>query len=361
MSDVIILTFKRYVRIMFLALLFLLVAGFTRAQTPVDTVESLSGIEVETSVDRAEMLIGDLINYRLTIIYDSTYELVPPPLGANLGAFDVKDFKPDMVSSLPDGRLKSETNFILSTFTTGEYIIPPVPIMFSLPDGSRKVILSELVPIKVNSLLENESDSVDIRGLKEPYEFKRDLMAYYIWGSLAFLVLVLAGVMLWRRLKKKKEDMPPVDLRPPWEIAFEKLAVLKEKKLIESGEFKLYYIELTEIVRYYFSRMYNVDVMEMTTDEFLEKFSEIALPIGLYSACKNFFYHADLVKFAKHVPESSRAENDYNIVHDMLESVRSDCERKQQAETIPVSSGSSDAIMTGVAEDSIDKDDGVVR
>ncbi|MEA3297710.1 MAG: hypothetical protein U9R56_07595 [candidate division Zixibacteria bacterium] len=324
-------------------------------------MKSLSGIEVKTSVDRADMLIGDLINYKLTIIYDSTYELVPPPLGANLGAFDVKDFKPDMVSQLPDGRMKSETDFILSTFTTGEYIIPPVPIIFSLPDGSRKLILSESVPIKVNSLLENEGDSVDIRGLKDPYEFERDLTAYYIWGSLILVVLVVAGMMLWRRLKKKKGDMSQVDLRPPWEIAFEKLAVLKEKKLIESGQFKLYYFELTEIIRYYLGRMYDVDAMEMTTEEFLERFSEIALPADLYNGSRTFFYHADLVKFAKYVPESSRTEEDYNLVHDMLESVRSDCERKRQAESAHVPSGNPDAVMTGSADKSIDKEDGVER
>ena len=53
-------------------------------------------IEIKTSVDLAEAYIGDLITYTMTITYDSTIELVPPPLGANLGAFDVKDYQADV-------------------------------------------------------------------------------------------------------------------------------------------------------------------------------------------------------------------------------------------------------------------------
>jgi len=299
------------------------------AQLPVDTVKSLTGIEVVTSVDRADMLIGDLITYKLTITYDSTYELVPPPLGANLGAFDVKDYQPDILTRLPDGRMQSENVFTLSTFTTGDYIIPPIPLLFNLPDDSRKVILSESVPIKVNSLLENAGDSVDIRPLKDPYEFERDWTQYYLWGSLIAIVLIVAAVLIWRRVRRKKTKAPPVDLRPPWEIAFEKLALLKEKNLVAKGSFKLYYIELTEIARSYLGRMYGIDVMEMTTGELLDRFTTVALPGDCYGALAEFFQHADLVKFARFVPLSDRALGDLDVVHDLVESVRADHAHRQ--------------------------------
>ncbi|NOY89163.1 MAG: hypothetical protein GXO93_07220, partial [FCB group bacterium] len=43
-----------------------------KAKNTVDTVSSLKGIEIKTSVDKAEIYIGDLINYKITITYDST-------------------------------------------------------------------------------------------------------------------------------------------------------------------------------------------------------------------------------------------------------------------------------------------------
>lgn len=311
-------------------------AGSVSAQ--VDTVSNLPGITVETSVDRADMYIGDIITYTLTITYDSTYELVPPPLGANLGAFDVRDYKTDMITRLPDGRIKSVNIFKLSTFTTGDYVIPPIPVLFNLPDSTKKVVLSEGVPIKVKSLLGSESDSTDIRPLKPPYEFVRDYTMYYVYGGLALLVILVAAFLLWRRFRRKEVVAKPVDRRPPWEIAFERLAVLQQQNLVDKALYKQYYIELTELTREYLGKMYERDVMEMTTEELLEAFREVELPNGAFDTVVTFFEHADLVKFAKYEPERERALADFDVVHGLIDSVRTDYERRRRTE-MAVASG----------------------
>ena len=89
--------------------LVVLIGSSVSAQLEGDTVLSIPGIEMETSIDKGEAYIGDLVTYEVKIIYDSTYELIPPPLGANLGAFDVKDYNPDIESRLDDGRIQSVT------------------------------------------------------------------------------------------------------------------------------------------------------------------------------------------------------------------------------------------------------------
>lgn len=300
------------------------------AQTEIDTVTSLPGIEIETSVDKAEIYIGDLIKYTVTIKYDSTYELVPPPLGANLGAFDVKDYESDKESRLEDGRKQSENIFVLSTFTTGDYIIPPVPILFTLPDGARKALLSEAVPIKVLSLLTNVGDSVDVRPLKEPYQFARDYTLYYIWGGIVAFVLILAALFIWWRIRKRRMVGEPIDLRPPWEIAFEQLALLQQKKLPDEERYKEYYIELTEILRTYLGRMYNVNVLDMTTYEFETAFADISLPNGQYERTISFFKSADLIKFAKQTPESSAPGTDLELVHECIDKVRADFQHQEE-------------------------------
>ncbi len=299
-----------------------------RGQTGVDTVKTVPGITIRTEVDRAEMYVGDLISYTITIEYDSTYELIPPPLGANLGAFDVKDYESDIVTRLDGGRLQSKNIFTLSTFTTGDYVIPPIPVVFNMPDGTRKALLSEGVPIKVLSLLENAGDSVDIKSLKAQYEFERDLTPYYVGGGLGFLILVLIVVLIVMKLRQKKEAAEPVDLRPAWEIAFEKLALLKQKNLPQQGQFKQFYIELTEIIRIYYESMYRLNVLDMTTEEFLEAFAKLELPDGLYDRMKAFLAHADLVKFAKMIPEIERTETDFEEVHVAIEDVRTDWDRR---------------------------------
>lgn len=320
------------------------------AQQPPDTVGSLQGIEIETSVDRADILIGDLITYKLTITYDSTYELIPPPLGANLGAFDVKDYNPDIITSLEDGRRRSENVFVLSTFTTGDYVIPPLPILFNMPDGGRKVILSESVPIKVRSMLENAGDSLDIRSLKAQFEFERDLTPYYLWGGLGLLLLIALALFLWIRFRRGKEVLEPVDLRPPWEIAFEKLALLKEKGLLKEAQFKQFYIELTEISRAYLGRMYLIDALDMTTEELLSGLKRLQLSDSLQESLGSFFNHADLVKFAKFAPELSRAEEDLDVVHDIVEALRVDFLPQKEADAVIVGKPERDRIAGGVGQ-----------
>jgi hypothetical protein len=315
-----------------IGLLCLLAMPMRGEDTSVETEASLPGVEVATSVDRVEMYIGDLITYTLTITYDSSFQLLPPPLGANLGAFDVKDYRPDEETRLPEGRIQSQTFFTLSTFTTGEYIIPPVPVVFILPDSTRRAVLSEAVPITVLSLLEGAADTLDIKGLKEPYEFPRDMTLYYIGGAVLLVLAIVAVIVIRYLRRRRRRQRAVVDLRPPWEIAFERLAVLKEKRHIEEGRFKAFYIELTELTRAYLGRMYQVDMLEMTTEEFVLAGTEMALPDGMYLRTIDFLKHADLVKFAKLVPGPERTEDDYLFGHDLIESVRADYERRRQAE-----------------------------
>ena len=302
-----------------------------QAQEQPDTVVNIPGIEIQTSVDKAEVYIGDLVNYTITVTYDSTIELLPPPLGANLGAFDVKDYQTDISTKLPDGRIKSESRFVLSTFTTGDYVVPPVPMAFEFPDGSRKIVLSETVPIKVQSLLLNTDDSVDIRALKPQYEFQRDWTKYYIWGSIFFIILAVLGYFIWRKMRRRK-DLGQIDLRPGWEIAFEKLAKLEQKGLLAEGRFKEYYIELTEILRNYLGRMFAANIPDMTTDEFFSNFETIGLPPDLKEDLKKFFNHADLVKFAKFIPAAERCKFDFVYIHDVVERVRKDFQAKAEME-----------------------------
>jgi len=225
---------------------------------------------------------------------------------------------------------------VISTFTTGDYTIPPMPIIFRMPDSTHRVLLSEPVPITVKSMLvAGDSALIDINPIAAPYEFKRDYTWYYIWGAVG--LLVLAGLTFWLMRRRKREpETVPVDPRPAWEIAFERLAVLQEKHLIEDGQFKQYYYELSEALRWYLGRMYVRPVLDMTTEEFLDVFQTVNLPDSLYEGLSAFMSHADLVKFAKYQPDEKQTGYDFEFVHGAIERVRIDFQRRTQVQTVTV-------------------------
>ena len=310
----------KYLYILIFAPLLFPVAGWS--QDVVDTVQFAPGIEIETSVDRAEIYIGDLINYRLTIIHDSNIILTPPPIGANLGAFDVKDYQADDELSLDDGRIKLDSRFTLTTFTTGDYIIPPIPIEYMLPDSTKKMLISEPVPIRVKSLLAEDADTADIRDLKTLIEFKPKIPLWYYFAGALLLILIITVLVWWRIRRGRQEPTGPVDLRPPWEIASESLAMLKEKNYPASGEFKQYYIELSEIVRDFLQRVYEIPVLDMTTYEFLTAIVQKDVEEQLYNRLKRFLEFADLVKFAKLIPELEKVDFDFDEAVGMVDNIR---------------------------------------
>lgn len=299
----------------------LLISGLVYGQdaVPMDTVKSAPGITIETEIDKAEIYIGDLINYRLTVIHDSDITLIPPPIGANLGAFDVKDYQADDETTLKDGRKKIESRFLLTTFTTGDYLIPPIPIEYITPDSTRKVLISEPIAIRVSSLLAEDSDTLDIRDIKGPFNFKtaKTWLYFLIGGIILAAAIALYLIRYFRR--KRAAVGEPVDTRKPWEIAFEDLAVLKEKEYPGTGEFKLYYVELTEIVRAFLGRIYSIPMLDMTTYEVCVAFRSLEIDEQLFERIKSFLMHADLVKFAKWVPEVSRMNEDFDEAHSIVE------------------------------------------
>lgn len=312
------------VKLIILTLAVLLTAGSGFAQdsaTP-DTVKSAPGISVETSVDRSEIYIGDLITYRLTIIHDSNIVLTPPPIGANLGAFDVKDYKSDEVTRLEEGRVKNESRFVLTTFTTGDYVIPPIPIEFMRPDSSVKYLISEPIAIKVKSLIAEGADTADIRDVKAPLSFET---GWPWWGYVivaGVIILLGGGFVYWKFFREKKAPEEFVDRRDPWEIAYEKLAHLKEKNYPSEGLFKMYYVVLTEIVREYLGRIYHKPVLDMTTAEFLDVISEQEIEPDMLEIIRKFLNHADLVKFAKLVPSDEQMSHDFETANEIIDQVR---------------------------------------
>jgi hypothetical protein len=91
-----------------------------------------------------------------------------------------------------------------------------------------------------------------------------------------------------------------------------KIEEIKADKQVRREDPKLYYTELTEVLRTYIKDRFGFNALEMTSSEIIEHLLEVKDQQSV-SDLKTLFMTADLVKFAKHAPMMN--ENDMNLVN----------------------------------------------
>ena len=109
----------------------------------------------------------------------------------------------------------------------------------------------------------------------------------------------------------------PEEIIPANIEALRRLDKIKEEKIWQKGRVKEYHTELTDVLRTYIERVFNIPSMEMTSDEILRgsQFLKVDKPAA-YEGLKQILRLADLVKFAKWNPET--VENELSLMNAYL-------------------------------------------
>jgi len=94
-------------------------------------------------------------------------------------------------------------------------------------------------------------------------------------------------------------------------IAQEKLTKLRESDLVMRGEFKMFYVNLTDIVRRYLEPRYGIDAVDRTTMELKRILRDRHLEKASFDLLSTMFDSADLVKFAKRIPARGEIDADF--------------------------------------------------
>ena len=281
-------------------------------------------ISVDSEVDRSSILIGDVFRYTVTITHAPEVQIQTPTLAANLGAFEIRDYTVHDPVEV-DGQIVEKTDYMLSTFETGEYEIPPLEIGYtSAKDPTLRIIKTPPITIMVESL--NPDEAGDIRDIKPPLVPPRDLRRLLLMAAVILLAILLAGFIFYY-LKRRREgkgllptrQAPP---RPAHEVALEALQRLVESDLLAEGKIKLYYSELSEIIRAYIENRFEIPALEMTTYQLLDNLTRRRFDSELIEMMREFLELCDLVKFAKYGPSQEEHDRATRIAFDFVEMTR---------------------------------------
>ncbi len=254
--------------------------------------------------------VGDRFVYTITVEADSSMKFTGLPSGDKLGVFEIKSSSTES-SVLKSGLARQVYLYEIAAYETGDFWIPAAELEVVLPDGGTVEIESDSLRVVIMTIAGRDS-LADIRGLKEPIMFGRQIS----WLLIAIGVVLLIGIvyLLYRALRKKKIEEEPekvVDTRPAWVIAQERLQRLRESDLVARGEFKLFYQGLTEIMRKYLEPRFGIDAVDRTTMELKKILRDARLDDDSYSLLFTMFDSADLVKFARRVPTRAELDADF--------------------------------------------------
>ena len=211
----------------------------------------------------------------------------------------------------------------LTSFDTGYVEIPSIGIKYykSAKDTSVYTSYTDYMYVYV------EAAAIDTtmayRPIKTPIKQNITIeeTVPFVGGGIILAGLVLLIINIVRRLRKKtnieEEEVKPQI--PAIVTAREKMAQLKESNLWQSGKYKDYYTDLTGIAREYLEGQFNIDAIEMTSDEILDEVRKIQLDNLIFSKLQNTLITSDLVKFAKATPSPAENENAFKDINSFIE------------------------------------------
>ena len=148
---------------------------------------------------------------------------------------------------------------------------------------------------------------------------RRAIIMVTIILGVALLVVAVVIYYIYRRERRQKLEEV---LLPPHVEANKALEELHHRKLWQNNKHNLYYTLLTDILRRYISRRWEIRAMEYTTNETMEALREFDIPSNSRSALLTILRTADMAKFAKAKPDDELNEECYTMAYYFIENTK---------------------------------------
>lgn len=292
--------------------------------------------QVKASLDSEELLMGNTMKLHLLVPLSSDSAKVEFPLLKQAEA-QKKKYVPILGDSveirLPysraleeeDGRFWMRYDLSIQSFDSGRFELPPFDFIVDGKSVSSNQVSLSVLPVKVKAddKIDDFSSVIPPFELNpNPEDLEEEGAFALIWWIIAGAILILLGAVGYLLLKKKgnifKMTAPP----SPYQVAIEKLKKLKSQDLPQRGKTKEYYTRLTNILRVYLKKQFNIKTYEKTSSEILMQVDADDRIEEFGPLLKGIFETADFVKFAKVNPldvENNRclddAERFVNLSH----------------------------------------------
>ncbi len=259
-------------------------------------------ISVKVKTDSRQYLIGDYVKLFVTVTNTSDVKYTFPAIKDSLAPLEYISKDTVVTKTLSDGRTESEYRFTFAAYDSADFYLHSFSIPYTVnKDTAHYSLKTDSLYLTIRRIAVDTSAEIkDIKApVREPYK----------WLMLLIIVLIIvasgfAGYQVYLEYFKKKTNVKaePVIIKTPYELAYERLKELEDKKLWQAGQIKEYHSEITDIIRRYFETVFHFPALEETSGEIIVHLKNANAPWELISTTDEFLSNADMVKFAKFTP-----------------------------------------------------------
>ncbi len=269
-----------------------------------------------SKVDKFSLTVGDRVTFQVTAIVPKGAKITPPSIDNGMGNIIVKEWNSHKSEQ---EKVDSITfSYLITTYVPERCTIPSLPF---LVEADKKVdtLHSQLIPLEVQSVL--TSDTVDLKDLK-PQQISGNPPLWWVWLLLSAIVIIVGIIIIKRLLTKKPQAALKIPKLPPYEEAIAALKELERKKYLERGLIREYVFEISEILKRYIERRFNVNASEFTTEEMVAWLGISDLEKTTRDSVEWFFRSSDPIKFARYIPDESTLDRFTKTTYDFFNATR---------------------------------------
>ncbi len=237
--------------------------------------------------------------------------------------------------------------YTVTAFDTGMHVVPPFVAWYTTPSDTTVRRASGL-PVTLHFRGVEVDTSAEIRAIKPPLDVPltfAELLPYAV-GIIAAALLAWLVVRLLKKRKRGEAFIPGPPPRPEDEVALEALRSIGSERLWQRGKVKEYHTALSDVLRAYIERRFDVPAMESTSGEILGSGPVSGLGREPLAGLRDLLLRSDLVKFAKFIPAPEENERSFSGAVTFVETTR----RKRGADMTPASDAAAGSMTAGAGE-----------
>ena len=285
--------------------------------------QSIQSQKLSATIETDSILIGNELLYKIDINLDEKQSIVFP---------DSTSFVPfELISETKVDTLENNEGFIFSkkygitSFDEGEFIIPKIKVQIG-----DKFFSTDSKKIKVN-MVEVDTTKQGLYEIKPSYGKFSSLELFKLRLKNNYQIILIAIFLILAIVYFRKQIFnffnPLLNITPslsPLELVRNRMNDLAKMKRNSNHEIKFFYSQLTFSLRSFFEKEVYDRALESTTNELitglnnLRELKQVSISKNSINRIKEIFNRADLVKFAKFLPEKHIIEKDLKVISEEI-------------------------------------------